>query len=267
MQADNALVAHEHSLFTPHGLAVHSKEGDPPDAAEHTGFTGHPNCEFCKTVFYDNDQLFAHCRDRHEQCFICIRNGTGRYQYYVDYAHLETHFQSEHYLCLSPQCLEERFVVFDTEIDLQAHQLEKHGAAATGGKASRMLETNFTYASTSRDPRAGGGVSMQPRKRPQQHEQTAVPSAGGPSAVPSANNYPSLSAAEPAVAGPSNGIIGSRGRVVPGLNRGGFNTSLSSDAPPNSSAGGKKGKKAIRDEGNMGETITGVQQTDPVMAA
>lgn len=112
---------------------------------------------------------------------------------------------------------------------------------------------------------------MQPRKKQQVSEQTAVQSAGGPSAVPSSNNnnnYPSLSASAPepvAHAGPSNGIIGSRGRIVPGLNRTGFNTSLSSDAPPSSSA--KKGKKAIRDEGNIGETITGVQQTDPVMAA
>lgn len=249
------LVAHEHTLYSQHSLQRHIKEGDAAEDHEATGFAGHPQCEFCKITFYDNDQLFEHCRDRHEQCFICIRNGTGRYQYYVDYPHLETHFQAAHYLCLNAQCLEKKFIVFDTDIDLQAHQLSEHGATTIGGtggpsRAARRLETNFSYAQPTHDPRAGGGVSMRPRPtRTAEQQVQASQAQAAPIAVP--------------VAGPSNGTIGSRGRLVPGLQRGGFNTALSSEESSK-----KEGKKpAYRDDTLGAASLTDVQQTDPVMAA
>lgn len=83
------IFSHEHSLFTQSQLQAHTARGDSePDNAIPTGFTGHPACEFCRQNFYDSDALYEHCRDRHEQCFICVRNGTGRFQYYLDYSHL-----------------------------------------------------------------------------------------------------------------------------------------------------------------------------------
>lgn len=254
------IFAHEHSLYSQYSLQRHIKEGDAAEDHEATGFSGHPQCEFCKSTFYDNDQLFEHCRDRHEQCFICIRNGTGRYQYYVDYPHLENHFQASHYLCLNSQCLEKKFIVFDSEIDLQAHQLSEHGATTAGGahgsgagKAARRLETNFSYAAPTHDPRAGGGVSMRPRPTrtaEQQAQASQAQAAPIPASVP--------------IAGPStNGVLGSRGRLVPGLQKGGFNTALSSDDPSSK----KEGKKPTYQNNTTGETLTGVQQSDPMMAA
>ena len=245
----------EHTLFTQHDLNRHTKDGDAAAGSnagegENTGFTGHPACEFCRITFYDSDQLFAHCRDRHEQCFLCIRNGTGRYQYYVDYPHLETHFQSEHFLCLNPQCLEQRFIVFNSELDLQAHQLSEHNAVV--GKTARRIETNFTYA-PSHDPRAGGGVQMRPRQAQTIPATSTVPAA---QVMP---ETPSMVTSEPPVS--ANGVMGSRGRVVPGLQRGGFDTRLSSNIPSSSTS------KAPRDVPTMEETITGVKQSDPMMAA
>ena len=51
---------------------------------------GHPECKFCNIRFYSNDELYAHCRDAHESCFICTSNGL-KDQYYNDYESLVTY--------------------------------------------------------------------------------------------------------------------------------------------------------------------------------
>lgn len=61
-----------------------------------------------------------------ERCHICDRQNQGKQQYYVNYDSLEEHFRQAHFLCLDKDCLEKKFVVFDTEMDLKAHQLETH---------------------------------------------------------------------------------------------------------------------------------------------
>ncbi|KAI8320076.1 hypothetical protein GQ54DRAFT_264240, partial [Martensiomyces pterosporus] len=115
--------AHEHKLFTKSQLRTHYSRGDS------TGFPGHPECEFCRTSFYDNDQLFDHCRKKHEQCFICVRSDTGRQVYFANYQSLEEHFNSDHFPCRHASCLEKKFVVFEDDIDLQGHELETHGSS------------------------------------------------------------------------------------------------------------------------------------------
>jgi E3 ubiquitin-protein ligase ZNF598 len=71
--------------------------------------------------------LYSHCRDKHERCHICDRrSGSRQQQYYIDYNALEDHFQKEHFLCLDKECLEKKFVVFESQMDLKAHQLEDH---------------------------------------------------------------------------------------------------------------------------------------------
>ena len=119
---------HEHTLFTFPELRKHQKFGDDdPGAIDQSGFTGHPECGFCRQRFYGDDELYAHCRDRHERCHICDRRSEGRkQQYYVDYDSLELHFKKEHFLCPDQECLDKKFVVFDSEMDIKAHQLEAH---------------------------------------------------------------------------------------------------------------------------------------------
>ncbi|RIA92445.1 hypothetical protein C1645_691711 [Glomus cerebriforme] len=111
------IFSHEQSLFTQDDLDKHYLDGD-----EETGFKGHPYCQFCRRTFYGDDELFEHCRDKHEQCFICMRAGI-RHHYYCDYNSLEQHFRKEHYLCQDQECLEKKFVVFETDIDLKAHEV------------------------------------------------------------------------------------------------------------------------------------------------
>lgn len=54
------------------------------------------------------------------------RNTSGQQQYYEDYNSLELHFRHEHFLCSDQECLDKKFVVFESEMDLKAHQLEVH---------------------------------------------------------------------------------------------------------------------------------------------
>jgi hypothetical protein len=119
---------HEHELFTKKDLQKHEKFGDDnPGAVDQTGFKGHPECTFCRQRFYGDDELFVHCRDRHEKCHICERrDGRSRPQYYLDYENLENHFRKDHFLCPDAECMEKKFVVFESKIDLNAHQLEAH---------------------------------------------------------------------------------------------------------------------------------------------
>lgn len=119
---------HEHEVFTVQELRKHDKFGDDnPGAVDQSGFKGHPECGFCRQRFYGDDELFAHCRDKHEKCHICDRRLHGRDQrYYVDYDSLEGHFRQDHFLCADRDCLQKKFVVFESEMDLKAHQLQVH---------------------------------------------------------------------------------------------------------------------------------------------
>ncbi|KAF1998060.1 hypothetical protein P154DRAFT_524370 [Amniculicola lignicola CBS 123094] len=119
---------HEHELFTFAELRKHQKFGDDnPGAIDQSGFKGHPECGFCRQRFYGDDELYTHCRDKHERCHICDRQNEGRKpQYFVDYNSLEVHFRKDHFLCQDRECLEKKFVVFDSELDMKAHQIEVH---------------------------------------------------------------------------------------------------------------------------------------------
>ncbi|KAJ1723382.1 hypothetical protein LPJ53_002286 [Coemansia erecta] len=159
---DKMSFAHEHRLYTKNQLKTHYSRGDG------TGFTGHPDCQFCRISFYDNDQLYDHCRKKHEQCFICVRNGVDKQVYYANYNRLEDHFNRAHYTCRDPSCLEKKFIVFDNDIDLRSHELEEHSGSFASQKARRdakQINVNFHY-SHQRAPdvgTSGGGSSHESR--------------------------------------------------------------------------------------------------------
>ncbi|ORY06797.1 hypothetical protein K493DRAFT_251512 [Basidiobolus meristosporus CBS 931.73] len=144
---------HEHTLFTRAQLQKHMSVGDSQDPNSTTGFKGHPDCQFCRASFYDGDQLFEHCRRKHEQCHICVRNGSGRNDYYANYNTLEQHFLKDHFLCTHQECLDKKFIVFDSDIDLKAHLVQEHRGVASQRsqlRQTRQLEVNFTYSDNNR---------------------------------------------------------------------------------------------------------------------
>ncbi|KAI9785230.1 MAG: hypothetical protein M1816_000478 [Peltula sp. TS41687] len=170
---------HEHDLFTTAELRKHERFGDDhPGAVDQSGFKGHPECGFCRERFYGDDELYAHCRDRHERCHICDRRSEGRRpQYYVNYDSLEEHFKKDHFLCSDQECLEKKFVVFDSEIDLKAHQLEVHpnGLSKDARREARRIDmSGFDYRTqhsqdgrgNRREGRGAGGRGRDPNAEP-----------------------------------------------------------------------------------------------------
>lgn len=156
-------------------LRKHEKYGDDvPGAIDQSGFRGHPECGFCRQRFYGDDELYTHCRDRHERCHICDRrSGHRQQQYYVDYNALEEHFQKDHFLCLDQECLDKKFVVFEAQMDLKAHQLECHpnGLSKDARRDARIVDLSAfdyrtPYQPQPRRERRGAGRGRDPNAEP-----------------------------------------------------------------------------------------------------
>jgi E3 ubiquitin-protein ligase ZNF598 len=114
--------------MTPNQLQHHLKKGDGPES----GFSGHPICEFCRpTRFYDLNFLHQHLHKEHYKCHVCEKQGLDN-QWFKNYKSLERHFDKQHFLCHDVQCLSARFIVFENELDLRAHELSTHGGTSTG---------------------------------------------------------------------------------------------------------------------------------------
>lgn len=71
--------AHEHALYDPNVLPIHLPSmvrGHRRDHHKSQQVEGgiHPLCEFCRECFFSDDELYAHMREKHEECFVCKRN-------------------------------------------------------------------------------------------------------------------------------------------------------------------------------------------------
>ncbi|CCA67505.1 hypothetical protein PIIN_01334 [Serendipita indica DSM 11827] len=152
------IFAHEHALYTPQQLSAHLptwrgayRQQTPTTALD---ANAHPVCEFCREALYSEDEHFAHMREHHEECFVCKAGGV-RHQYYQDYNSLEAHFRQVHHPCPHSDCLAQKFVVFPTALDLQAHIIEKHGEtmSARDIKDTRRIQPEFAPAESSRRTR------------------------------------------------------------------------------------------------------------------
>jgi hypothetical protein len=169
---------HEHELFTFGDLRKHEKFGDDnPGAVDQSGFKGHPECGFCKQRFYGDDELYSHCREKHERCHICDRRNGGRNpQYYLNYQELEKHFAAEHFVCLDAECQANKTNVFESEMDLKAHQLSEHpnGLSKDARRDARLVNlSGFNLRETYQPPRRdrergnrGSGRGRDPNAEP-----------------------------------------------------------------------------------------------------
>nr|GMD60876.1 zinc finger protein 598 [Ipomoea batatas] len=112
----------EQKLYTRAQLNQHINSGDSEvdgTESERGGFMGHPMCEFCRTPFYGDNELYSHMSTEHYTCHICQRQNPGQYEYYKNYDDLEMHFRGNHFLCEDESCLSKKFIVFQSEAELK----------------------------------------------------------------------------------------------------------------------------------------------------
>ncbi|EOQ99534.1 LIM domain and RING finger protein [Wallemia ichthyophaga EXF-994] len=185
---------HEHKLFSHTSLLRHLPPLPSYSAKARKvqpAIDSHPGCDFCLDHFYSEDELFRHMRENHEECFLCKQAGI-RMLYFKDYPALEKHFVSDHYPCPDATCVDKKFVVFGSELDLRGHQVEEHGAHLTNKERRDVsrLEVNWNPPTESAQPaqtrsatgsgrRAafGGRLTNQPNQSGQSGQSSAVSSA------------------------------------------------------------------------------------------
>ncbi|XP_037074871.1 E3 ubiquitin-protein ligase ZNF598-like, partial [Pollicipes pollicipes] len=130
----------ERKLYNRERLALHRRKGDPDNSSHR----GHPLCKYCEKRYVDNDELFLHLRRDHFYCHLC--EADGEQIFYDDYSHLADHFREEHFLCEQGECLEKKFIVFRTNIDLQAHRATAHSdnKSRAQQRQDRVLTLEFS---------------------------------------------------------------------------------------------------------------------------
>ncbi|EJT98478.1 hypothetical protein DACRYDRAFT_118741 [Dacryopinax primogenitus] len=114
-------------------------DGEAEEEEEDMVEWSHPMCAFCRECFASSDELYAHLKEKHEECFIC-RNAGERDVYFLNYESLQRHFQSAHYPCPHPNCISQHFVVFPSDMDLKAHYVETHGGEMSQRELREMRE-------------------------------------------------------------------------------------------------------------------------------
>ncbi|XP_027179142.1 E3 ubiquitin-protein ligase ZNF598 [Coffea eugenioides] len=153
----------EQKLYTRAQLDQHISTGDSEvdgSESERGGFMGHPMCEFCRTPFYGDNELYSHMSTEHYTCHICQRQHPGQYEYYKNYDDLEIHFRRDHFLCEDEACLAKKFIVFQSEAELKRHNTLEHGGRMSRSKrnAALQLPTSFRYRrSNEQENRRGRG--------------------------------------------------------------------------------------------------------------
>nr|XP_043635336.1 E3 ubiquitin-protein ligase HEL2-like [Erigeron canadensis] len=151
----------EQKLYSKAQLRQHINTGDSEvdgTESERGGFQGHPLCEFCRTPFYGDNELYTHMNTEHFNCHICRRQNPGKYEYYKNYDDLENHFRGEHFLCEDEACLSKKFIVFTSEAEMKRHNAQEHGGHMSRSQRNAALQipTSFTYRrSNEQDNRRG----------------------------------------------------------------------------------------------------------------
>jgi hypothetical protein len=152
------------------------------------------------SIFNPSDALYEHCK-KHETCFLCSRAGI-RHEYHENYSELEKHFRKDHHVCEDRECLEKKFVVFGSEIDLRGHQVffyfydeaEEHRGNSTRGV---QLDLQFNYARSEPPPSAssrskGKGAVRSQLSQPERASTPPTRSQPERASTPPVDLFPSL---------------------------------------------------------------------------
>ncbi|KAJ6169111.1 hypothetical protein N7497_001954 [Penicillium chrysogenum] len=132
---------HEHELFTMAELRKHERSGDDkPGAIDQSGFKGHPECGFCRQRFYGDDELTTSIKII---SLVWIKSAWKK-----------------------------KFVVFESQMDLKAHQIEAHpeGLSKDIRRDARMVDLaefdNMRAPYQQQRQRRGAGRGRDPNAEP-----------------------------------------------------------------------------------------------------
>lgn len=103
----------EYQLIAPNKIKEHLKKK-------------HIYCKYCNSYHYGSTEFLKHCRQVHIGCIVCERVNPDKPLYFKAYGELKKHYMDKHYMCMVPSCLEDKHIVFQTEMELQKHMLEAH---------------------------------------------------------------------------------------------------------------------------------------------
>lgn len=149
----------EQKLYTKPQLNQHIKSGDSEvdgSGIELRGFVGHPMCKFCNSPFYGDNELDTHMTREHYSCHICQRQHSGQCDYFRNYDDLEAHFRSDHFFCEDRECLENKFVVFQSEAELKRHNAVEHRDLMHHARKNLALQTSTGSREWSEQERSHG---------------------------------------------------------------------------------------------------------------
>lgn len=147
----------ELELMTKSGLQRHSATGDK------RGFSGHPQCPFCHSRWYSEDEWNAHMKHTHERCHVCDQIDSRHPRWFKHYELLQKHFDLDHYACHVLVCRDMKFVVFQDEFELQLHMAKEHPQLA--GATINIQPAFGSQLSTFRAPRGRDSARRDERPR------------------------------------------------------------------------------------------------------
>jgi hypothetical protein len=84
----------------------------------------------------------------------------------MNFEALSAHYRKDHFVCLERECLENKHIVFGSELDLKAHQLEQHGNTLSKDvrrDTAAVDISSFNYRTPYVQERRGGGSQREQR--------------------------------------------------------------------------------------------------------
>lgn len=134
----------EQVLYSKNEIKKHMLKGDPK-----LHIKPHPICEYCQKRFYSDEEILLHCEESYMKCFLCEAENI-LYHYFKTYQNLENHFKNKHFLCNEKECLEKKFVVFKSELDLKSHNVSVHlpklNMSRSEKKQIKTININFNIS-------------------------------------------------------------------------------------------------------------------------
>ena len=98
-------------IFSKRDIGLHSKQ--------------HPRCIVCPYQAFDQNDLSKHMNDTHIRCPICARH--DKILWFATPESILQHNKEKHYVCEAPECISQPNIVFDSQLELQFHQISVHG--------------------------------------------------------------------------------------------------------------------------------------------